>query len=152
MSKAFARLASTSRSRFIRELRKRYGMLSRFLKRQVPADVRQRGFDYFRSRRVVNLKDEGRTLVAEVKGTEYYRVILGAEPPRGLRVTCSCPFFADRDRVCKHIWAVLLEADRQGWPRRIQGPPKLLLGTPLGQGSRAPRGDYDRDRERDHDR
>src|SRR5260370_1924877 len=49
---------------------------------------------------------------AQVTGTDVYDVSLQYSAGR-LAVSCDCPYFEDRG-PCKHLWAVVLEADRRG--------------------------------------
>ena len=49
---------------------------------------------------------------AEVRGTRTYDVDLEREN-KSLIYSCNCPFFEDNFNVCKHIWATLLEMEKQ---------------------------------------
>jgi superfamily II DNA or RNA helicase len=85
--------------------------ISRGLTRQVPVTVRARGEAYFTAGAVVHTEAEPTRVEAIVRGTRPYRVRL-ARKGRELIASCECQYFIDRQDVCKHIWAVLLEADR----------------------------------------
>ena len=53
-------------------------------------------------------------MTATVRGSEWYQVHLtrfGDE----ILASCGCPYFTDRNDFCKHIWAVILAADAQGY-------------------------------------
>lgn len=79
--------------------------------------IRQRGLDYYHRGKVrvteVDPGDPGRVL-AFVQGTRRYTVQLGFE---GIDITysCTCPYFFDREKPCKHLWAVLLKLDNSGF-------------------------------------
>lgn len=74
------------------------------------SSILSRGADYFRSGRV-NIDSASATrIVASVKGSSRYRVEL-ERVGRKIHASCTCPYF-DVD-LCKHIWAVLLAAEKQ---------------------------------------
>lgn len=72
--------------------------------------VRQRGYQYFREQRVRIRYSHTSELGAEVRGSEYYQVMLQWTGGR-LAVLCSCPYFMDEGQPCKHLWATILAAD-----------------------------------------
>lgn len=75
------------------------------------AAIRRRGEQYFRQGAVVLRQREVNDFSAWVQGTERYDVAV--ELFHGnIRYRCSCPYFEDHDG-CKHIWATLLQADRE---------------------------------------
>jgi superfamily II DNA or RNA helicase len=86
--------------------------LTTALKDEVPAKTRQRGEHYFTSGRVRIGNCDSEQVTATVRGTRTYSALLRLEPAR-LLVECSCPQFARSLDVCKHIWAVIREADAQ---------------------------------------
>jgi superfamily II DNA or RNA helicase len=88
--------------------------LPRALARQVPTAVRGRGEAYFDAGAVVHLEGDQTRLDAIVRGTRPYRVWI-ARSARELTVSCECEYFRDRQDVCKHIWAALLEAEHNGF-------------------------------------
>ncbi len=88
--------------------------LSRALARQVPVAVRARGDAYFTAGAVVHTEVEPTRLDAIVRGTRPYRVWL-ARNGQELTGSCECEYFRDRQEICKHLWAVLLEAERNGF-------------------------------------
>ena len=88
--------------------------LSRALTRQVPPAVRARGEDYRALGHVVHLEAAPERVDAIVRGSRPYRVWI-ARGSSELTASCECQFFRDRDEVCKHIWAVLLECERSGF-------------------------------------
>jgi superfamily II DNA or RNA helicase len=59
-------------------------------------------------------------VVAEVHGTAVYLVALRYDD-HALWAHCTCPYFADRVVVCKHIWATAVECERQ----RIEFPGRV---------------------------
>jgi superfamily II DNA or RNA helicase len=79
--------------------------------------IRQRGREYFRQNRVrlneVDPGDPGRVL-AFVQGTRRYTVQLGFEGPE-ISYSCTCPYFFNDEKPCKHLWAVLLKLDSSGF-------------------------------------
>ena len=88
-------------------------MLIKPLAPHVSARTRAKGLDYFRSGAVIDAGGAEWTAHAIVRGTRDYRVELVRDRNR-FTGSCECPYYADRAEICKHIWAALLEADRQG--------------------------------------
>jgi superfamily II DNA or RNA helicase len=87
--------------------------LTQRLSQQVPADVRSRGQDYYRSG-AVQLQDvTAHAADALVDGTDTYVVNLALKK-NTLHAYCSCPYFEDRFSPCKHIWATLVALDAKG--------------------------------------
>ena len=79
--------------------------------------IRKRGENYFRDNRVrlteVDPGDPGRVL-AFVQGTSRYTVQFSFEGPE-ISYSCTCPYFFNEGEPCKHLWAVLLKLDRNGF-------------------------------------
>jgi superfamily II DNA or RNA helicase len=73
--------------------------------------VRERGRAYFQSGRVEVSAVRPEKVEAVVSGSQRYAVSL-TRNGGDLRVNCSCPYFAGGE-LCKHVWAVVLEADEQ---------------------------------------
>ena len=89
------------------------GSLTRAIARDVPPSTRAKGAEYQRRGAVVRLAGGASRIEATVRGTLPYRVAI-ERTGRTLAVSCECPYFVDRSWVCKHIWAVLLEAEARG--------------------------------------
>src|SRR5947209_20113515 len=84
---------------------------------QFDSAIRNRGRSYYTSGQVRITQGDDLEVIATVRGSENYRVILSIEG-KTLIVFCTCPYF-DQD-VCKHIWATLMAAEARG----------LLTATP----------------------
>ncbi len=81
-----------------------------------PAWLRQRGEDYV-ARGLVNVLEATEDhVMALVHGSEDYAVEVRVDGER-LVLRCECPFFRGAN-VCKHLWAALRAAERQGGPLR----------------------------------
>ena len=80
------------------------------LSRFVTSEVRKRGASYFREGRVSLTTRGGERVEAVVTGSSLYEVVLNREGQQ-LFASCACPYFDDRDEICKHIWATILKAD-----------------------------------------
>ena len=74
--------------------------------------VRSRGEQYVDRVRVV--EGGAAAVQAEVAGQELYDVAIALADHR-VRVSCTCPYVADRMAICKHLWATALKATRRGW-------------------------------------
>src|ERR1700681_2054509 len=79
--------------------------------------VRERGRAYFQSGTVDTAVCGPERVEGRVFGSEEYAVWL-ARNGKALLASCSCPFFAG-GLLCKHIWAVVLEADQR---KGLRGP------------------------------
>ena len=88
-------------------------VLSR-IERSVSAKIRQRGAEYAREDAVIleKRRSSDEPVEATVMGNSMYTVVLRYDD-RVLFADCSCPYFADRFEICKHIWATLLACDAQ---------------------------------------
>jgi hypothetical protein len=87
------------------------------------------GFRYFARRRVdlTNVTELG--LEADVRGKRTQRVRLRVDEGR-LGVTCSCAAKVLGPSACRHVWAALLEIDRQGLLATLRCTERpLALGT-----------------------
>src|SRR5690349_5455780 len=86
---------------------------------QISADfgrrTKERGEEYFREGRVTITDAEPHHIAARVRGSATYKVdvYLGDEPA-DWEFECSCPVADEWGGPCKHIWATLLQAERQG--------------------------------------
>ncbi len=72
--------------------------------------IRNRGHQYFRSRRVKVLSSTSTRVDAVVRGSSNYSVRITLREG-ALAVACTCPYFT-KGEECKHIWSTILEADR----------------------------------------
>jgi len=88
--------------------------------------IQYRGTDYFRSGRVRIDSASASRIVAMVHGRGRYRVELEREG-RNINASCNCPYY-DID-LCKHIWAVMLAAEKQPL---LQGKALELVHKELG--------------------
>jgi superfamily II DNA or RNA helicase len=79
---------------------------------QVDRSVQVKGARLFEGRAVRLSTVEPNHVHADVMGSMLYEVCLQFLYGE-LVVACACPYFADRG-VCKHIWATILQADREG--------------------------------------
>src|SRR3989337_713169 len=94
------------------------GYLSEKVFNQVDRLSRERGRSYFVGGAVKRIEGDAWRVDARVQGSHLYGVRI-AFADDFLEVNCSCPFF-DRDLVtCKHIWAAVLAAEREGF---LKGP------------------------------
>jgi superfamily II DNA or RNA helicase len=83
-------------------------------------EIRVRGRDYYR-RGAVRLAETGpERVLAFVQGTRRYTVELLIAGDRST-LSCTCPYFLDREQPCKHQWAVLLTLNRSGYFSRQHG-------------------------------
>jgi hypothetical protein len=89
------------------------GYLTEKLFTQVNRIAQERGRSYFFNGSVKRIEGDARRVNAKVQGASVYDVKIMFEDDF-LDVQCSCPFFDRELETCKHIWATLLAAERQG--------------------------------------
>ena len=89
-----------------------------------------RGFRYFARRRVdlANVSESG--LDADVKGQRVQHVRLRVQDGR-LASGCTCAAKVLGPAACRHVWATLLEIDRQGALDVLRGTQRALTLTAL---------------------
>lgn len=88
-------------------------MLSANLTSLVSKRTRERGRDYFASRRVTLAGGDAWHAAATVRGSRSYDVKLSREHDE-IKAWCTCPYCEDYFEPCKHIWATLLAAEAEG--------------------------------------
>ena len=95
-----------------------------------------RGEAYHREGRVEILAVEPRRVLAQVTGTEDYRVnLLGAGET--IKGECSCPAFDDYG-FCKHMVATALAANESGGGSELAGAARSRASAPISPTSRTP--------------
>ncbi|MDB5350992.1 MAG: helicase, partial [Planctomycetota bacterium] len=106
-------------------------MLSANLTSLVSKGTRERGRDYFVSRRVTVVEGDAWHVDATVRGSRSYDVKLSREQDE-IEAWCSCPYCEGYFDPCKHIWATLLAAEAGGYLRGDGGPTvrRLTLVAP----------------------
>jgi len=92
--------------------------------------VRERGYEYFRQRRVRIEGGSASEVRADVRGSEDYSVLLQWTGEM-LAVFCDCAFFIENDQPCKHLWAVLLAADAEQHLSSVAKVKSPLMDTSL---------------------
>ena len=78
--------------------------------------ILERGRQYARQGAVANIVIKEDQIEAIVAGSENYKVILREEGKFTGDAYCSCPYAAE-GHLCKHMAAVLYEAERQNGPK-----------------------------------
>lgn len=74
-----------------------------------PIQIRARGESYFENNKIKYYKNTDNKYTCTVKGTEDYKVSVTFEEDSDVikEVSCSCPYYADKNNYCKHIYALL---------------------------------------------
>ena len=88
--------------------------LADVLARDVSERTRIKGNRYFLGGAVRSIEGSDTHVTATVRGSEWYQVHLTRFGDEVL-ASCGCPYFTDRNDFCKHIWAVILAADAEGF-------------------------------------
>jgi superfamily II DNA or RNA helicase len=110
--------------------------LAEALARYVTERTRTKGNRYFLGGAVQAIDGSATHVTATVRGTVWYQVHLTRTGDEIL-ASCGCPYFSDRLEFCKHIWAVILAADVQGYLAEAPITSRLYLESAYG--------DYDSD-------
>lgn len=84
--------------------------LSYSILENITEDIFWRGFDYFKKRKVGEIKESEKNLISFVRGSELYTVEF-RQGPKYLKAYCDCPYFRSNDDYCKHIAAVAIARD-----------------------------------------
>src|SRR5688572_5567347 len=87
--------------------------LARDLAFSVPPDLQRRGARVWAEGSVSIIEGSAERVSAEVEGSRTYEVALTREEDK-IFAYCDCPYF-DSSGPCKHVWAVMLAADSNGW-------------------------------------
>jgi hypothetical protein len=87
------------------------------LGRHVSRKIKDRGQQYFSRSAVQVLFADAEFVSAQVSGSQEYAVDLEREQ-KALIFSCECPYFEENFAVCKHVWATLLELEKQGHLRK----------------------------------
>jgi hypothetical protein len=95
--------------------------LSTVLAPYVSQRSRARGTEYFAAGAVTHIERPDGIVQATVSGEHEYEVRI---EPHGSRLgaSCTCPHFIDHFQICKHVWAVILLAEKRGIPLIEPGP------------------------------
>ena len=113
--------------------------------------VKSRGREYFGRRAVKIVQAEPGLITARVHGSEWYDVRIEYDPGSpdpSTAYECTCPYFADHDDPCKHLWATLLQAEAEG----LLPEPRYVPVEEAGRGPSATgAGDEDDGEEDDED-
>ncbi len=97
------------------------------LGRNISRNIKMRGQDYFNRKAVRILFADADFVSAQVSGSQEYEVDIERDRET-LVYSCDCPFFEGNFEVCKHIWATLLELEKQGHVKKWDPkPPTALL-------------------------
>jgi len=88
--------------------------LTTHLSRYIASKVQSRGYSYYRNGAVQIIYGNKEELQASVIGTDTYEVDLYREEDT-VYVFCTCPYFEGERESCKHIWATLLAAEKDGY-------------------------------------
>lgn len=82
--------------------------------RHFPSWLRERGTEYFAQGAVELEVVSDAHVRATVLGTEPYTVELRRHSSQAVALSCSCPYYQRSAGPCKHLWAVLLAAEKDG--------------------------------------
>lgn len=82
--------------------------------------IRRRGETYFSEKKIRNVKQDGNLYTCQADGTDVYNVSLEFDNSnRIIHSSCTCPYYADKQKNCKHIYALLIKAKCEENPVKI---------------------------------
>lgn len=95
---------------------------------QARASVIQRGYEYYKNKKVINFRKESDTVFyGSVKGTTTYDVKIDIN--HTVKNTyCNCPFAKDNRKICKHMVALYFTAfpnEAEKYIKNIEDEEKL---------------------------
>src|SRR5947209_6573629 len=102
--------------------------LSARLTENFSTNVRKRGEQYHRERRVHIHRGSESELCASVNGSQTYDVRVNFSN-KTLSVWCDCPHFADTSNPCKHLWAAIVAAEERGYLRAPVSAPDFAFDS-----------------------
>ena len=113
---------------------------------QVDRTSQERGRRYFQHGAVSSIEGTPWAIHASVQGTRLYDVNVTTEKHH-INASCTCPFFAQEEEPCKHVWAALLAAERSGFlsalasiaAPHLRGVPVRAHATELVEALRLPK-------------
>ena len=76
--------------------------------------VQARGREHFRRKAAKIVAADAVHIEGVVAGGNRYKVKVSWDEAGEPTYECSCPYFRDRGEPCKHLWATLLQADKDG--------------------------------------
>ncbi len=81
--------------------------------------IKSRGKNYYTNGNIVKYKKCDNTYLADIKGTEIYKVEIEIKDNIIEKVKCTCPYHRDTDKYCKHVYALLLYIKMQNKRKEI---------------------------------
>lgn len=73
--------------------------------------IRRRGETYYSEKKIRNVKQEGNLYTCQADGTDVYDVSLEFDSNNKIiHSSCTCPYYMDKKKNCKHIYALLINA------------------------------------------
>ncbi len=118
--------------------------LSTHLYDYVGDKVRSRGNSYYRNSAAQIIHGNKEELHAVVIGSNVYEVDLYRDGDT-IHASCTCPYFEGERETCKHIWAVLLTAEKKGYLKGKGNTDPLRLEISFDDRGRDENEDDDRD-------
>ena len=104
-------------------------LLNAVLRSEFEPVIRGRGTEYFNRGRIRSSIGNDVAVIAKVSGSRDYNVNIGRFGDE-VELSCTCPYF-EGDGACKHLWAVLLFAEVEGFLRGDGKPVrKVTLADP----------------------
>ena len=84
--------------------------------------IRDRGFAYYSSKKLKNVRNYDFKWTSDVEGTKVYKTSLEFDPEdenKIIETDCNCPYHFEDNKNCKHIYALLIKAKCEENPLKI---------------------------------
>lgn len=74
----------------------------------MPEQIRRRGERYFNEGKVNNISEKDKVFKATVTGTKDYDVVVSLDKDKIKECSCTCEYYKDGNKYCKHIYALIV--------------------------------------------
>jgi hypothetical protein len=101
--------------------------LTSSLGKEITAQTKDNGRDYFRSGAVKIVSGNQWQVQATIAGKQLRRVQINRNGD-SFQPTCDCSYFLNQRQICSHIWATLLAAEKKNYLTGGEVGPTRLLG------------------------
>ncbi len=82
--------------------------------------IRRRGETYYSEKKIKNIRQDGNLYTCQADGTDIYDVLLEFDDNNKIiNSHCTCPYYTDKKKNCKHIYALLINAKCEENPLKI---------------------------------
>ena len=107
----------------VKELKQKLGLFDKNIYDDLfETQIRRRGETYYSEKKIRNVRHNDNKYTCLADGTDTYKVSItfNADDINKIEsATCTCPYYKDKQKNCKHIYALLLKARCEENPLKI---------------------------------